>query len=115
MADAAPAIRQRLGWLESITTFRQKVDEITHFAADIKHQGYTRVVLLGMGGSSLWPEVCSSTFGPAPGWPDLIVLDNTDSTAVHEVAAQVPLAATLFLVASKSGTTTETLCFYRYF
>jgi transaldolase/glucose-6-phosphate isomerase len=114
-ADEAPAIRQRLGWLESITTFRQRVADITRFAADIKRQGYTHVVLLGMGGSSLWPEVCSTAFGPAPGWPDLIVLDNTAPTAVREVAAQVPLATTLFLVASKSGTTTETLCLYRYF
>jgi transaldolase/glucose-6-phosphate isomerase len=114
-ADEAPAIRQRLGWLESVTTFRQQVADMTRFAADVKRQGYTHVVLLGMGGSSLWPEVCSTAFGPAPGWPDLIALDNTDPAAVHEVAAQVPLPTTLFLVASKSGTTTETLCFYRYF
>jgi transaldolase/glucose-6-phosphate isomerase len=114
-ADEAHAIRHRLGWLESIATFRQKVDEISSFAANIRDQGYTHVVLLGMGGSSLWSEVCSATLGSAPGWPNLRVLDNTDPTAVYEVASQLPLETTLFLVASKSGTTTETLCLYRYF
>jgi transaldolase/glucose-6-phosphate isomerase len=114
-AASADAIRQRLGWLDSVETFRDKVDEITAFATDVKEAAFRHVVLLGMGGSSLCPDVCRDTFGSAPGWPELVMLDNTDPAAVREVEARIDPARTLFIVASKSGTTTETLSFYRYF
>jgi transaldolase/glucose-6-phosphate isomerase len=73
------------------------------------------VVWLGLGGMSLWPEVCRTTFGSAPGWPHLLILDSMEPHAAHEVAAQIPLDKTLFLVASLSDTTPETLRLYRYF
>jgi transaldolase/glucose-6-phosphate isomerase len=115
--DAAQvaAIEQRLGWLDSVDTFRNKVETITEFAEEVRQAGIRHVVLLGMGGSSLCPEVCRETFGSAPGWPELLMLDNTDAAALHEVEARVDLAQTLFIVASKSGTTTETHSFYTYF
>jgi transaldolase/glucose-6-phosphate isomerase len=116
-ADArqGEAIRQRLGWLDSVETFRGQVDNIMAFAHEVRSTGVRHVVLLGMGGSSLCPEVCRETFGSAPGWPELVMLDNTDPTAIRAVEARLDLARTLFIVASKSGTTTETLSFYRYF
>lgn len=60
-------MRQRLSWLDSVVTFRSKADEITQCAPGIKGQSYTHVVLLGLGGMSLWPEVCCAAFGAAPG------------------------------------------------
>jgi transaldolase / glucose-6-phosphate isomerase len=95
--------------------FRRQVGDMTAFAEDIRQAGIRHIVLLGMGGSSLCPEVCRETFGAAPGWPELVMLDNTDAAAVREVESRVDLDRTLFIVASKSGTTTETDSFYRYF
>lgn len=114
-AKQAEAIRQRLGWLDSIDSFRRRVEEIAAFAADVKDAGYTHVVLLGMGGSSLCAEVCRETFGAAQGWPQLLVLDTTDPAAICEVESRLDLARTLCIVSSKSGTTIETLSLYRYF
>jgi len=68
-----------------------------------------------MGGSSLCPEVCAQTFGAARGWPELVVLDNTAPEAVLQLASSVDIGRTLFIVPSKSGTTIETISFYRYF
>jgi transaldolase/glucose-6-phosphate isomerase len=113
--EQAEAIRHRLGWLDNIQTFRRRVGDITTFAAAIQAARYTHVVLLGMGGSSLCPEVCRDTLGSAQGWPQLLVLDNTDPAAIREVESHIDLARTLFIVSSKSGTTTETLSFYRHF
>lgn len=113
--DQAQAIRHRLGWLDSIETFRRRVRDITAFATGIKDARFTHVVLLGMGGSSLCAEVSRDTFDSAQGWPQLPVLDNTDPAAIREVESHIDLARTLFIVSSKSGTTTETLCFYWYF
>jgi transaldolase/glucose-6-phosphate isomerase len=104
-----------LGWLDSLETFRRRVGDITTFAVGIQDARYTHVVLLGMGGSSLCPEVCRDTLGSAQGWPQLLVLDNTDPAAIREVESHIDLARTLFIVSSKSGTTTETLSFYRHF
>lgn len=114
-AEQSVAIQQRLGWLRSIDDFKTKLDEITTFANQIKTEGFRHVVLLGMGGSSLCAEVCREIFGVAPGWLDLTILDNTDPLAVQHLEANIELGTTLFIVASKSGTTTETLSFYHYF
>ena len=108
-------IRKRLGWLDSMKDFRANADAIMEFAREIRDAQFKHVVLLGMGGSSLCAEVARETFGTESGWPKLLVLDNTDAAAVEAVEAEVDLTRTLFLVASKSGTTTETSCFYRYF
>ncbi|MGE5859748.1 MAG: bifunctional transaldolase/phosoglucose isomerase [Ignavibacteria bacterium] len=109
------SIKNRLGWLDSIDLFLGKVNEIKSFAEEIKNEGFKHAVLLGMGGSSLCPEVAQKTFGPAEGYPELIVLDNTSPEAVADVDAKINLSTSLFIVPSKSGTTTETLSFYKYF
>ncbi|MCZ6874351.1 MAG: bifunctional transaldolase/phosoglucose isomerase [bacterium] len=108
-------VHQRLGWLTSPKDFAAKASAITDCANEIKDAGFRQVVLLGMGGSSLCPEVCRKTFGVAPGWLDLTILDNTDPTAIQQLEGSLELPHTVFIVASKSGTTTETLSFYRYF
>jgi transaldolase/glucose-6-phosphate isomerase len=113
-ADETKAIRNRLGWLD-INDFLNRTDEIISFAKEIKNRKFKFVVLLGMGGSSLCPEVVRETFGSKPGYPQMIMLDNTDPAAVKDVESQIDLSKTLFIVASKSGTTTETLSFYYYF
>lgn len=111
----AEGVRNRLGWLDSPRAFRERVEEIREFAREVRDAGVRHVVLLGMGGSSLSAEVCRDVLGRAEGWPELLVLDNTDPAAVAEVERRIDLERTLFLVASKSGTTEETLSFYRYF
>lgn len=110
----ARSIRNRLGWL-NISDFISRSDEIINFAKEIKEEKFKFIVLLGMGGSSLCPEVVRETFGSAKGYPRLLMLDNTDPAAVNNIELQIDLGSTLFIVASKSGTTTETLSFYHYF
>ncbi len=112
--EETKAIRNRLGWL-NINDFINRSDDIINFAKEIKNEKFKYVVLLGMGGSSLCPEVVRETFGSKQGYPQLIMLDNTDPAAVKNVESQIDLNKTLFIVASKSGTTTETLSFDHYF
>jgi glucose-6-phosphate isomerase len=114
-APSIKAIANRLGWLDSVKDFLLKAGDISQFAREIRDAKLTHVVLLGMGGSSLCPEVARETFGDQPGWPKLLMLDDTNPAAVLAIEAQIQLESTLFLVASKSGTTTETTSFYRYF
>jgi transaldolase / glucose-6-phosphate isomerase len=116
-ADAAheKSIRSRLGWLRSPELMRGKVAELNAFVADVKSAGFKRVVLLGMGGSSLGPEVLAQTFGGVANGLPLHVLDNTDPSAVRSVERAGELATTLFLVASKSGGTIEIQAFEHYF
>ena len=109
------AIENRLGWLGAAGSMLEHSDALRSFAAEVKEAGLRQAVLLGMGGSSLAPEVFQRTFGPAPGNPDLIVLDTTDPTAILAVERDLDLARTLFIVSSKSGTTTETSSLYHYF
>ena len=113
--DQVKEIRIRLGWLDSAPHFLSQADDISNFVKDVKSAKYNHVVLLGMGGSSLCPEVARETFDSAKGFPELIVLDNTDPEAVKSVADQIDVKKTLFMVSSKSGTTTETLSYYKYF
>jgi transaldolase, mycobacterial type len=107
------AIINRLGWLDT-QKFREKSREIREFAEDTR-RNFGHVVLLGMGGSSLCAEVCHRVFGSAEGWPAFLMLDSTDPAAVRQIESRTEPVKTLFLVASKSGTTLETLSFYRYF
>ncbi|MBI3933146.1 MAG: hypothetical protein HY316_00545 [Acidobacteria bacterium] len=109
------AISNRLGWLSVLPSMREDCRILHAFAVEARLAGFTHALLLGMGGSSLCPEVCRKTFGVAPGFLDLAVLDSTDPAAVRSAERRAPIEKTLFLVATKSGTTTETLCFYRYF
>jgi transaldolase / glucose-6-phosphate isomerase len=108
-------IKIRIGWLDSMEYFLSKADEVDQLVKSVKADKYKFVVLLGMGGSSLCPEVSKETFGSKAGYPQLFVLDNTDPAAIKNVEDQIDLAKSLFIVSSKSGTTTETLSFYRYF
>ena len=108
-------IADRLGWLTVTDFMREQVPELEAFAQEVREAGFKHVVLLGMGGSSLGPEVFRQTFGSAPGYPDLIVLDSTVPGWVQSVADAIDPAQTLFLVSSKSGSTTEPNMFYAYF
>ena len=99
------AISNRLGWLDSPYVMADAIDRLVAFAAAVQRDGISDVVLLGMGGSSLAPEVLRAVLGPAPGWPLLHVLDSTDPDAVR--AASTRPERTLYLLASKSGTTIE--------
>ncbi len=108
-------IRNRLGWLTSPTLMQGHADELKEFADDIRRSHYTHALLLGMGGSTLCPEVLSLTFGSKMGFPDLVVLDSTDPAAIKATLNRINLPRTLFVVSSKSGLTTETLAFYSFF
>jgi transaldolase/glucose-6-phosphate isomerase len=108
-----PEIRDRLGWLTVGEAMAQQVKALTAFAGEVRAE-FSRVVLCGMGGSSLAPEVVWRTFGAAPGHPSLHVLDSTDPRAVRQ-AGQGDLAKTVFIISSKSGTTQESDSFFRYF
>jgi glucose-6-phosphate isomerase/transaldolase/glucose-6-phosphate isomerase len=108
-------IADRLGWLDVTVQMRQKAPELRVFAKDVRAESFGHVVLLGMGGSSLGPEVLKRSFGSAPGYPSLIVLDSTVPAAIRAVAEAIDPAHTLFLVSSKSGGTAEPNALYRYF
>jgi glucose-6-phosphate isomerase/transaldolase/glucose-6-phosphate isomerase len=108
-------IANRLGWLAVTDTMREQVPALESFAGEVKAEGYRHVVLLGMGGSSLGPEVLQQTFGSAAGYPSLVVLDSTLPAVVRGVERCIDPAATLFLVSSKSGGTIEPLSFYKHF
>lgn len=107
------AIENRLGWLDVLQTI--DIQRLKDFQAQIKNSDVEYVVLLGMGGSSLAPEVMFKTFGKQEGFPTLLVLDSTNPARIRDVENAVDLSKTLFIVASKSGTTVETDSFYRYF
>ena len=108
-------IANRLGWLTSHADMLERLEDIEAFAKDIRDAGFTQVLLLGMGGSSLAPEVFAKTFGSRPGWPELSVLDSTDPSAVLRKATSLDTAGTLFIVSSKSGTTVEIHSFFTFF
>ena len=108
-------IADRLGWLDVAHGMRANVPDLQAFAEEARSDGIRHVVLLGMGGSSLGPEVVRQTFGSAPGFPELIVLDSTVPEAVLAVTLEIDPAATLFSLSSKSGTTTEPLALYAHF
>jgi len=108
-------IGNRLGWLDAPRWLEGRIPELTTFASEVRAEGFTRVLLLGMGGSSLAPEVLAEILRGAPGAPTLEVLDSTDPAAIRNAEASHRLDRTLFLVSSKSGRTIETLSQYRYF
>jgi len=108
-------IADRLGWLTVTDFMRDQAPMLEAFAQEARAAGYKHLVLLGMGGSSLGPEVLRHTFSGAPGYPVLIVLDSTVPAWVQSVAEAIDPAQTLFLVSSKSGSTTEPNMFYAYF
>jgi len=103
------------GWLRVVEEQRANLSHLTAAARDAAEAGFTHALLLGMGGSSLCPEVLKITFGRQPGHPELHVLDSTDPAQIKSVESQVDLARTLFIVASKSGSTLEPNIFKQYF
>jgi transaldolase/glucose-6-phosphate isomerase len=106
--------KSRLGWLDATKFGRERLAEIASFAKEAA-QKFRHCVLLGMGGSSLAPEVIARVLGKREGGLDLRVLDSTAPDAVRAASRGFDLRKTLFLVSSKSGTTTEVDAFYRYF
>ena len=114
--DPAPKeITDRLGWLRMPEEMAHEAPALEAFGWEVKIAGFRHVVLLGMGGSSLGPEVLRQTFGSAPGYPELIVLDSTVPSAIDAVSSAVEPRTTLFIVSSKSGATIEPLSLYRFF
>ncbi|MCJ7594230.1 MAG: hypothetical protein MUO52_05595, partial [Desulfobacterales bacterium] len=113
--DDPTEISNRLGWLHSPEVMVDAVPEITAFTEELRSDGYTHALLLGMGGSSLAPEMFRLTFGVREGYLDLAVLDSTDPEAVLAHAERLNPAETLFIVSTKSGGTVETFSFMKYF
>ncbi len=110
-----PELSDRLGWLTLPGEMAAQLEELKGFASTVAEGSMTHVVLAGMGGSSLAPEVFQATLGNAEGYPELIVLDSTHPDAVRSIDDRIDLATTLFVIASKSGTTLETMSFFQYF
>ena len=108
-------IRNRLDWLHLPETMGPKIDELNLFAENIFEGQFEHAILLGMGGSSLAPEMLQAIFDNAPGYPKLSVLDSTDPGAILKVQSSINLEKTIFLVATKSGGTVETLSLFKYF
>jgi len=108
-------IADRLGWLSVTGQMSGELGAIAEFGSEVRRAGFRHVVLLGMGGSSLGPEVLRQVFRSAKDYPKLIVLDSTVPAWVEAVARRVDPQRTLFLVSSKSGTTTEPNSLYAYF
>lgn len=108
-------ITNRLGWLHSPEVMAEPIEDINNLVETLRGEGYTNALLLGMGGSSLAPELFRLTFGVKEGYLDLAVLDNTDPGAVLTYANQLDMATTVFVVSTKSGGTVETFSFFKFF
>ncbi len=104
-----------VGWLPIVEDQLAHVKQLNDAATDAAKAGFTHALLLGMGGSSLCPEVLKITYGRQPGHPELHVLDSTDPAQIKSIENQVDLAKTLCIVASKSGSTLEPNIFKQYF
>ena len=113
--DDPAEIRNRLGWLDAPAGMGTTVPRLQALRQTLLAEGYSDVLLLGMGGSSLAPEVFYNIFGGDPAGLRLAVLDSTDPGAVLAQAARLNPATTLFIVATKSGGTVETFSFFKYF
>jgi transaldolase / glucose-6-phosphate isomerase len=110
-----PEIVDRLGWLELPVKMKERIKEIETFTEEVKKEQFSDLILIGMGGSSLAPEVFQKTFREAPGFPKLTVCDSTHPERVKEIRKRIHLKSTLFIVSSKSGTTLETLSLFHFF
>ena len=110
-----PEISDRLGWLTIAERMAGEIGELEAFAEQVREEGVRDVVLLGMGGSSLAPEVLRRTSAPREGYPRLHVLDSTDAATILRVGEAVDLEHALFIVSSKSGGTIEPLSLFAHF
>jgi transaldolase/glucose-6-phosphate isomerase len=106
---------QWLGWLHVVESQREQGQQFTRLAQDVRQAGFRHVLLLGMGGSSLCPDVLKKTFGAVAGYPELLVLDSTVPAQIRTCDRHLDPAKTLFIVSSKSGTTIEPNVFKQYF
>jgi transaldolase/glucose-6-phosphate isomerase len=112
---STPELADRLGWLDVADRLQGELADLEAFRQACRDDGLTHVLLLGMGGSSLAPEVFRQSFGPSPDALELHVLDSTDPQAIRDAEAAVDLDTTLFVVSSKSGGTVETLSHFKHF
>ncbi|MCI4336371.1 MAG: bifunctional transaldolase/phosoglucose isomerase [Thermoplasmata archaeon] len=108
-------VATRMGWIGLPDSMHGQLLELNGFAQELQAEGFHHVVVLGMGGSSLAPDVFARTFPGGPGAPALSVLDSTHPVAIAALTARLDLDSTVFVVSSKSGTTLEPLSFCRYF
>lgn len=113
--DIVPELTDRMGWLDLPETKPSYFKKVKILTQELKDEEISHILLLGMGGSSLAPEVFQKTFGNAKGYPELVILDSTHPTFLHKVADSLDIQRCLFLVSSKSGTTLETLSLFRFF
>ena len=104
-----------LGWLTVAEAMQPHLADLDAFAQEVKNAGFEFAVVLGMGGPSLCPEVLARAFGKQEGYPQLYVLDSTVPTAIRHLEQKINIGKTLFIVSSKSSTTTEPQMFHRYF
>ncbi|MFL6209171.1 MAG: bifunctional transaldolase/phosoglucose isomerase [Pyrinomonadaceae bacterium] len=108
-------IKNALGWLTVPDQMIGTEDDLIEFADRIRNvREFKHVMVCGMGGSSLCPEVLRQTFGKQEGYPELLVLDSTDPDAFSDIADQIDITHCMFIISSKSGTTTEPAVFYKY-
>jgi glucose-6-phosphate isomerase len=107
-------IRNSLGWLTVANEMIGVLDELTQLAEQTRNRGFRHVMVCGMGGSSLCPEVLAQTFGQQAGYPELLVLDSTDPDVITRFLHRIDIETTLFIIASKSGTTTEPTVFLKF-
>ena len=114
-SDSPAEITDRLGWLDVADRMKSEVETLNDFARQVRDEGIRHVVLLGMGGSSLGAEVLNQCLGARDQWPELIVLDSTLPAHIARTAASIDMERTLFVVSSKSGTTTEPRLLYKLF
>ncbi len=108
-------ITNRLGWLHITEKMLEDLPRLQSLTENVRLEGYTNALLLGMGGSSLAPEVFRNTYGVRKGYLDLTVLDSTDPGALLSQAEKLNPSKTLFIVSTKSGGTVETLSFFKFF
>ena len=113
--DDPTEISNRLGWLDVNERMRRESPTLQAFASQVLASGVRHTVLLAMGGSAFAPELYAATWGTAEGFPTFTMLDSTVPGQVRAVEGAISPAETLFIVSSKSGTTTEVQCLYRYF
>jgi transaldolase / glucose-6-phosphate isomerase len=104
-----------LGWLDIVQKQHKRIGALSYLRDDIQRAGFTHLLLLGMGGSSLGPEVLAETFGRQEGAPELVVLDSTDPAQIRTIESKIDPARTLFIVSSKSGSTLEPNILKQYF
>jgi glucose-6-phosphate isomerase len=112
--DSVKVIKNSLGWLTVADEMIGVVDDLVAFAGSVRDRGFQHVMVCGMGGSSLCPEVLARTFGRQDDFPELLVLDSTDPDVIAAFRERIDVERCLFIIASKSGSTTEPNVFYKY-